>query len=150
MLVQYLEMYKRSIEDPAGFWSDIASQFYWKQKWGHPVYSENFDIRKGRINIEVIICHPFAFLLLQCSLRSLTLILNSVLDQWFKGGITNICYNCLDTNIAAGNGEKIAIYWEGNEPGVDASLTYNQLLQKVCQVTFPFALSPAFLQPVSR
>ncbi|CAA0824591.1 Acetyl-coenzyme A synthetase-chloroplastic/glyoxysomal [Striga hermonthica] len=102
---KYLEMYKRSIEDPAGFWSDIASQFYWKEKWGHPVYSENLDLRKGRINIE-----------------------------WFKGGITNICYNCLDTHIAAGNGEKIAIYWEGNEPGADATLTYNQLLHRVCQL----------------
>ena len=56
--------------------------------------------------------------------------------QWFKGGITNICYNCLDANIAAGNGEKIAIYWEGNELGADATLTYNQLLHKVCQVFF--------------
>ncbi|KAK4483253.1 hypothetical protein RD792_010437 [Penstemon davidsonii] len=103
---KYLEMYQRSIEDPAGFWSDIAStQFYWKQKWGKSVYSENLDIRKGRINIE-----------------------------WFKGGITNICYNCLDANVAAGNGEKIAIYWEGNDPGVDASLTYNQLLHRVCQL----------------
>ncbi|KAK4392815.1 Acetyl-coenzyme A synthetase, chloroplastic/glyoxysomal [Sesamum angolense] len=102
---KYLEMYTSSIEDPAGFWSDIASQFYWKQKWGQPVYSENLDIRKGRIHIE-----------------------------WFKGGITNICYNCLDKNIAAGYGEKIAIYWEGNEPGVGASLTYNQLLQSVCQL----------------
>ncbi|KAG6400638.1 hypothetical protein SASPL_137479 [Salvia splendens] len=102
---EYLDMYKRSVEDPAGFWSDIASQFYWKQKWDSPVYSENMDVSKGRINIE-----------------------------WFKGGITNICYNCLDANIAAGNGEKIAIYWEGNELGVDATLTYSQLLHKVCRL----------------
>ncbi|KAL8544241.1 hypothetical protein ACS0TY_004684 [Phlomoides rotata] len=102
---KYLDLYRRSIEDPAGFWSDIASEFYWKQKWGNSVCSENFDVRKGRINIE-----------------------------WFKGGITNICYNCLDRNIAAGNGEKTAIFWEGNELGVDAALTYNQLLQKVCQL----------------
>ncbi|KAL1539933.1 Acetyl-coenzyme A synthetase, cytoplasmic, variant 2 [Salvia divinorum] len=102
---KYLDLYKQSIEDPAGFWSDIASQFYWKQKWASPVYSENMDVREGRINIE-----------------------------WFKGGITNICYNCLDANIAAGNGEKIAIYWEGNELGADATLTYNQLLHKVCQL----------------
>ncbi|KAL8510715.1 hypothetical protein ACS0TY_017511 [Phlomoides rotata] len=51
-MVQYLELYRQSIEDPAGFWSDIASEFYWKQKWGTPVCSENFDVRKGRINIE--------------------------------------------------------------------------------------------------
>lgn len=52
---QYLEMYKRSIEDPAGFWSDIASQFYWKEKWGQEVVSENLDVRKGNIKIEVLI-----------------------------------------------------------------------------------------------
>ncbi|KAI4348418.1 hypothetical protein L6164_009144 [Bauhinia variegata] len=102
---QYLEMYKRSIEDPAGFWSDIASEFYWKQKWSDKVCDENFDVRKGRIKIE-----------------------------WFKGGITNICYNCLDRNIEAGLGDKVAILWEGNEPGMDGTLTYNQLLHQVCQV----------------
>lgn len=53
-LHQYLEMYKRSIEDPAGFWSDIASsEFFWKQKWDQQVYSENLDVRKGEIKIEV-------------------------------------------------------------------------------------------------
>ena len=30
---QYKEMYKRSIEDPDGFWSEIANGFYWKEKW---------------------------------------------------------------------------------------------------------------------
>ncbi|KAB1200605.1 Acetate--CoA ligase ACS, chloroplastic/glyoxysomal [Morella rubra] len=105
-LEKYLEMYKRSIEDPAGFWSDIASsEFYWKEKWSPQVYSENLDVRKGDIKIE-----------------------------WFKGGSTNICYNCLDKNVEAGNGDKIAIYWEGNEPGSDGTLTYIQLLRKVCQL----------------
>lgn len=48
-------MYKRSIEDPAGFWSEIASQFYWKKKWGDKVRNENFDVRKGNIKIEVFL-----------------------------------------------------------------------------------------------
>ncbi len=30
---QYREMYKRSIEDPDGFWSEMANDFFWKQKW---------------------------------------------------------------------------------------------------------------------
>jgi acetyl-CoA synthetase len=30
---QYRAMYKRSIEDPEGFWAEIADGFYWKQKW---------------------------------------------------------------------------------------------------------------------
>ncbi|WZY89343.1 hypothetical protein YC2023_046078 [Brassica napus] len=102
---QYMEMHKRSMEDPAGFWSDIASEFYWKQKWSDRVVSENLDVRKGPIHIE-----------------------------WFKGGITNICYNCLDRNVEAGLGDKTAMFWEGNERDVDASLTYSQLLQQVCQL----------------
>ncbi|GMH06911.1 hypothetical protein Nepgr_008751 [Nepenthes gracilis] len=102
---KYLEMYKRSVEDPAGFWSDIALRFHWKAKWGEPVYSENLDARKGTVKIE-----------------------------WFKGGITNICYNCLDRNVEAGNGSNVALYWEGNDPGSDCSLTYSQLLEKVCQL----------------
>lgn len=36
--------------------------------------------------------------------------------------------------MEAGLGDKIAIYWEGNEPGCDGTLTYSELLQKVCQV----------------
>ncbi|GMV96482.1 MAG: acetyl-coenzyme A synthetase [Phycisphaerae bacterium] len=30
---QYRAMYKRSIEDPEGFWSELADGFYWKQRW---------------------------------------------------------------------------------------------------------------------
>uniref|UniRef100_A0A803MMM6 Acetyl-coenzyme A synthetase n=1 Tax=Chenopodium quinoa TaxID=63459 RepID=A0A803MMM6_CHEQI len=99
---EYLEMYKRSVEDPTGFWGDIASEFYWKQKWGKEVCSENLNVTKGTVNIE-----------------------------WFKGGITNICYNCLDRNVEIGNGDKIALYWEGNDLGFDDSLTYSQLLEKL-------------------
>lgn len=46
-------MYQRSVEDPSGFWADIASQFYWKEKWDHQVCHDNLDIRKGKIHIEV-------------------------------------------------------------------------------------------------
>lgn len=57
-------MYTRSVEDPAGFWSEIASEFYWKQKWGDKVFDENFDVRKGNIKIEVI--YLFIYLSFQC------------------------------------------------------------------------------------
>ncbi len=30
---RYREMYQRSIDDPDGFWSEIAEEFYWKEKW---------------------------------------------------------------------------------------------------------------------
>ncbi len=30
---QYQAMYDRSINDPDGFWADVAEDFYWKEKW---------------------------------------------------------------------------------------------------------------------
>src|ERR1700722_16664869 len=33
--------------------------------------------------------------------------------KWFVGGKTNLSYNCLERQIAAGRGEKTAIVWEG-------------------------------------
>ncbi|VAH32103.1 unnamed protein product [Triticum turgidum subsp. durum] len=103
---QYLEMYQRSIDDPAGFWSEIAETFYWKQKWSpEEVCNENLDVTKGPIKIE-----------------------------WFKGGKTNICHNAVDRYVEAGDGAKIAMYWEGNEPDQDGKLTYSELLDKVCQL----------------
>ena len=29
----YKEAYKKSIEDPAAFWSDVANHFTWRKKW---------------------------------------------------------------------------------------------------------------------
>ena len=30
---QYKEDYRKSVEDPAGFWSSVAEHFSWKKKW---------------------------------------------------------------------------------------------------------------------
>ena len=55
-LEQYHSDYKRSVEDPEGFWGDIASHFLWKKKWDK-VLSCNFkqpDIKwfaGGKLNI---------------------------------------------------------------------------------------------------
>jgi len=37
--------------------------------------------------------------------------------KFFAGGKTNMAYNCLDRHILAGNGDKVAFYWEGNSVG---------------------------------
>ena len=50
--------------------------------------------------------------------------------KWFSGGETNICYNCLDRNIAAGLKNKAALIWEGENE--DAKVyTYSLLLREV-------------------
>ena len=50
--------------------------------------------------------------------------------EWFKGAKTNVCYNCVDRHLST-RGDKIAIIWEGNEPGEDATITYAQLHEQV-------------------
>ncbi len=52
----YQETYKRSVEDPEGFWADVAGQFFWRRKWNN-VLRWNFkepDINwfeGGKLNI---------------------------------------------------------------------------------------------------
>jgi acetyl-CoA synthetase len=60
-----------------------------------------------------------------------TLEWNVPFAKWFVGGKTNVSYNCLDRNIAAGLGERKAIIWEG-EPGETRELTYRELHREVC------------------
>jgi len=52
--------------------------------------------------------------------------------QWFVGGKLNASYNCLDRHVEAGLGDRVAYYWEG-EPGDKISITYAELLKKVCK-----------------
>jgi acetyl-CoA synthetase len=52
--------------------------------------------------------------------------------RWFDGGKTSIAYNCLDRHLEK-RGDQIAIIWEGNEPGEDATITYSDLHERVCR-----------------
>ena len=33
--------------------------------------------------------------------------------KWFVGGKLNVAYNCVDRHVEAGNGDRVAILWEG-------------------------------------
>ncbi|HET9661791.1 MAG TPA: acetate--CoA ligase [Thermomicrobiales bacterium] len=50
--------------------------------------------------------------------------------KWFDGGKLNVSYNCLDRHVAAGKGDRVAYYWEG-EPGDSRTITYQELLDEV-------------------
>jgi acetyl-CoA synthetase len=50
--------------------------------------------------------------------------------KWFVGGKLNVSYNCLDRHVLAGNGDKVAIHWEG-EPGDTRTIKYSELLVEV-------------------
>ena len=50
--------------------------------------------------------------------------------KWFADGELNVAYNCLDRHVEAGNGDRVAIHWEG-EPGDSRSITYAELTAEV-------------------
>ena len=51
--------------------------------------------------------------------------------KWFENGKLNVSYNCLDRHVNSGNGKKIAIIWEGNNPNEQKTFTYSELLKEV-------------------
>jgi acetyl-CoA synthetase len=52
--------------------------------------------------------------------------------KWFVGGKLNVAVNCVDRHVAAGKGDKVAYYWEG-EPGDQRTITYSDLKDEVCR-----------------
>jgi len=94
-LHDYERLYRRSMEDPEGFWGEVAEQLHWFKKWDRVLDERDAPVYK-----------------------------------WFAGGKTNICYNCVDRHVEAGDGNQTAILWEG-EPDERSSLTYEQLHREV-------------------
>jgi acetyl-CoA synthetase len=51
---------------------------------------------------------------------------NPPFARWFVGGRLNVSANCLDRHVAAGAGDRIAYYWEG-EDGTRREISYGWL-----------------------
>jgi acetyl-CoA synthetase len=63
---------------------------------------------------------------------------NQVLDwsgapfaKWFVGGKLNAAVNCVDRHVDAGNGARVAYYWEGEPEGDARVITYADLQREV-------------------
>ena len=50
--------------------------------------------------------------------------------KWFTDGKINASYNCLDRHVEAGNGERVAFHWRGEE-GEERDITYAELHRDV-------------------
>ncbi|MGW7517015.1 acetate--CoA ligase [Streptomyces sp. NPDC054796] len=55
---------------------------------------------------------------------------NPPFAKWFADGKLNVAYNCVDRHVEAGNGDRVALHFEG-EPGDSRSLTYADLQREV-------------------
>ena len=49
------------------------------------------------------------------------------------GGRINVCFNCVDRHVEAGQGEKIAYYWEGEPEDERRTITFADLQREVCR-----------------
>jgi acetyl-CoA synthetase len=58
---------------------------------------------------------------------------NEPFARWFGDGELNVSANCLDRHVAAGLGERVAFFFEG-EPGDRRTITYRELLDDVCRL----------------
>ncbi len=99
----YDALWKKSVEKPDVFWAEIAEQQVEWFKKWDKVMDYNFDIKKGPIYV-----------------------------KFFEGGKLNVSYNCLDKHLKT-RGDKVAIQWEGNEPGEEKAFTYKMLHEEVCK-----------------
>jgi acetyl-CoA synthetase len=50
--------------------------------------------------------------------------------KWFTGGKLNVSHNCLDRHVEAGNGDRVAFHWHGEE-GETRDITYADLHRDV-------------------
>jgi acetyl-CoA synthetase len=55
---------------------------------------------------------------------------NAPFYKWFADGKLNVSYNCLDRHVEAGNGERVAYHWRGEE-GEERDITYAELHRDV-------------------
>ncbi|MBE2245038.1 MAG: acetate--CoA ligase, partial [Burkholderiaceae bacterium] len=53
--------------------------------------------------------------------------------KWFEDGTLNVSYNCLDRNVEAGRGDKVAVIFEADD-GKVTRVTYKDLLARTCRL----------------
>lgn len=63
---------------------------------------------------------------------------NPPFAKWFEDGTLNAAYNAVDRHVEAGNGDRVALLFEG-EPGDSRSYTYAELKDEVSKAANGFA-----------
>lgn len=96
----------RAAADPVAFWAEQANRLDWHTPWHTDHTWQPALGATGEIGV------PAA--------------------EWFVGGTLNVAVNCVDRHVAAGRGEKVALYFEG-ERGDRQTITYSDLQAKVSQ-----------------
>ncbi|HET6945153.1 MAG TPA: AMP-binding protein, partial [Gaiellaceae bacterium] len=51
--------------------------------------------------------------------------------KWFLGGKLNVCFNCVDRHVEAGDGDRAAYHWDGEPADERRTITYADLQRDV-------------------
>ncbi|MGZ4413102.1 MAG: acetate--CoA ligase [Gaiellaceae bacterium] len=51
--------------------------------------------------------------------------------KWYLGGKLNVCFNCVDRHVDAGNGDRVAYFWEGEPEDERRTITFADLQREV-------------------
>jgi len=54
--------------------------------------------------------------------------------KWYLGGKLNVCFNCIDRHVEAGNGDKVAFHWEGEPADEIRTMTFGDLQRDVVRL----------------
>jgi len=50
--------------------------------------------------------------------------------RWYKGGLTNIAYNCLDRHVEAGDGDNVCFYEDSAYTGTQRAWSYREVMEQ--------------------
>ncbi|WP_133637106.1 acetate--CoA ligase, partial [Zavarzinia compransoris] len=101
----YEAAYRRSLEDPAGFWAEAGRRLDWITPYSPGAVKDVSFGGPGAASGDVHI-------------------------RWFHDGTLNVAANCLDRHLGP-RGDKVAILWEGDNPADSRAITYRQLHAEV-------------------
>ncbi len=100
---QYQKMYDRSVNESDAFWLEQAKTLDWTKT---PTVARKYVWSTAARKIQ---------------------------HTWFEDGELNVSVNCLDRHVKAGNGDKIALIFQGEPENDVTKITYKQLLAEVCK-----------------
>lgn len=98
------EVWRNSLEQPQEFWARHAERLSWHKK-------PDATLRTGQKRLPSEVVHPTW--------------------EWFAGGEISTCYNCVDRHVAAGNGDRVSIYYDSPVTATKDQFTYKRLLHEV-------------------
>ena len=117
-----IKVYPVSPEIAANSWCDEATYFkLYEQSVSDP---EAFWSEHGK---RIHWMKPFS------KIKDVSFGPGDVSIKWFYDGTTNVSYNCIDRHLATRK-DQVAIIWEGDDPNVDAKITYGELHENVCRL----------------